>query len=974
MSRLPTGRRFIGRENELALLDTLLERAAHGATCCALVSGPAGVGKSTLLSEFAERTGGRVLVGSCLRLGERGVPFAPISEIVRRLADDAEVGTLVPDGLAPLAAPSSAVGSESGSRTRLFQTLLALISQLAATATTTIVIEDLHWADRSTRDLLSFLIPNLRSERLLIVLSYRTDDVYRDHPLRPMLADLGRNPCVHQIPVEPFTAPLVADQVEGLTGRAPSPPKLAEIMRRTQGNPYFVEQIVAADRLGDRSLPASLRELLLVRADVVSAVTRRTLRVMAVAEDVVDDESLAMIAGVDVGELREHLREALDMRLIEATPNGVRFAHALLREALTEDLLPGERADHHAAFARAIAVRLDQVVGRDAGLLAQLAHHWEGAGNVTQAIGAWSDAATAAEDIFAFAEAHHHLSRIMANWHRVAAPDDMVGGMYTDLLERAAEDAFLGGDAEAASRLAREAITLVGDEPLIAGRLHERLARYVRDTAEHDEALDLVERALVLTPDDPPSADHARVLAGVAGQLMTHGRYHEARSFASSAVDEARRTGSTLAEADALNTLGVLATVIDDVETGLAMMRQALTLAERCGDAHQQMRAYWNLTACLSDAGEWERCLVAFREATVQLPRLGQGHLLPELYTNAADILLRLGRWDEAQHTVDEANLRFGSHSEAALLAELIIERGEFESARSLIESRAARNVFTDQEQQGWPLVHRATLETWEGRHESARVAVDSALAITADLDGPIATGYALAVGCRCDADAAVDARRRGNPDDLDLAVTRCETLVKQIDDLIARPGPTNGWKREVGALVAQCAAELTRATADPDPLAWEAATAAWDRMQMPYHAAYTRFRQAEAIVEQAGDRRLAERVLREAHAVATALGAAPLRGLIEGFARRARVDIGLARSTAGDHGLTAREREVLAALATGATNRQIASALFISEKTASVHVSNIIRKLDVSNRGEAAALAHRTGLVTTDGTPGATM
>ncbi len=966
MTRKPLAGRFIGREDELERLCALLDRASTAETHVALVAGAAGVGKSSLLTNFVEHIDARVLIGSCLPLGEQGVPFAPIVEMFRSLDSDSEFGHLVPAGLVTIASSSSLATSEPISRTHLFQALLELVSRLAESAPTVVVIEDLHWADRSTRDLLSFLIPNLRTDRLLLVMSYRTEDVHRDHPLRPVLAELSRNPRVEHIDVNPFTDLLVAELIENLTGSAPSEPTLDAVMRRTQGNPFFVEQLVAAHGLDGRTLPDSLRELLLVRADVVTPSARRTLRILSVAEDQVDDESLAGIAEISVNEIRDHIREALDKRLLVAAPAGTQFAHALLREALQADLLSGERAQFHAAFARVTAAKLDRTTGNRAALLAQLAHHREAAGEISGAIEAWSCAASAAEAIFAFAEAHHHLARIIANWDRTPAPEDHAGVEFADLLGRAAEDAFLGGDADDATRLAREAISLVDPfaEPRVAGILHERLGRYVRDTVEHDQALEIVERALELVPEEPPSADRARVLAGVAGQLMTHGRYIEARSFASLAVDEARATGSILAEADALNTLGVLATVIDDVELGLATIREALTRAERCGDAHQQMRSYWNTMACLSDAGEWDRCLVAFREATVQLPRLGQGHLLPELYANAADILMKLGRWNDAQATIDEANERYSTGGDDAVLTEIVAERGEFESARRLIESKTARNVFTDQEQQGWPLVNLATLETWEGRHVEARRAVDAALDVTADLDGPIASSYALAVGCRCEADAADTARRNGSIDELDLALTRCASLVKQIEDLLARPGPTNGWKREVGALAIQCGAELARAAGSPDPEGWATTTSAWDRMRMPYHAAYTRFRNAEALMSATDDRTQISLLLTEAHAVVASLGARPLQGLIEAFARRARVDVGLTDVASEGHGLTAREREVLATLSTGATNRQIASTLFISEKTASVHVSNIIRKLGVSNRGEAAAFAYREGMV----------
>ena len=958
-------RRFIGRSSELGRLESLLERAADGVSHCAIVSGAAGVGKSSLLREFASRTDSRVLVGSCLPLGDQGVPYAPVIEILRSLEFDPNGNVPLPDGLGSLDPTSTDPGAGPTSRSHLFQAVLTLFTRLVDSGPGVVVIEDLHWADRSTRDLLSFLIPNLRAERLLLVLSYRTDDVHRNHPLRPLLAEFQRNPSVVQLDVVPFTSSLVAEQMTNLTGHPPTAADLDEVMRRTQGNPYFVEELVAAEATGNQALPDSLRELLLVRTDVVSADARRTLRILSIAEHQVTEQALARIAATPIPDIREHIHQAIDTRLLVRSATGTTFAHALLREALQTDLLPGERTEFHAAFAEVLADEAAATTPNRAGILAMLAHHRAAAGDIAGAIEAWSGAATAAEAIFAFDEAHHHLARIIENWDRISAPDDLVGSSYADLVARAAENAFLAGDPTDASQLTREAIALVDADvdPGIAGMLYERLARYVRDTDGHDRALAYVERALELVPDDPPSVDLSRVLAGVAGQLMTHGRYAEARELASRAADVARTVSSIVAEADALNTLGVVTTVIDDVEAGVAMLHSALALAKRCGDPHQQMRSYWNTMACLSDAGEWERALAAFEVAIEQLPRLGQAHLLPELFSNAADILMRLGRWDEAQATVDEAHLRFGSGASGSVLTELVVERGDFDAARRLIESRTAHNVFTDQEQQGWPLVNLAALETWEGHRDAARQAVDDALDVTADLDAPIATACALAIGCRCEADAAEFARNGASADEVDLALTRSASLLGQITDLLARPGPINGWKREVGALKVQCDAERSRALGVSDAAAWSATTAAWQAMSMPYHAAYARWREAEALFTTTADRPGAAVLLRESHEIAESLGARPLEGLIESFARRARIDLGLPNGGLDRHGLTGRELEVLEALCVGATNRQIAASLYISEKTASVHVSNIMRKLGASNRGQAAAIARREGL-----------
>lgn len=957
--------RFVGRGDELGRLRSLVTLAAGGEPRVILVSGDAGVGKSTLLSRFArtavDEIGARVLVGSCLPIGGHGVPFAPFVEIARSLATGSPLDTTPSSG--PPSDQRTPLFSESAVRpTVLYQSTLELLGGLAATEPLVVVIEDLHWADGSTLDLFTYLVANFRTEPVLLIASYRTDGLARDHPLRSIVSEWVRSHRVERLPLEPFDRPLVAAQIALLTPSRPTAETVDRVMERTQGNPYFVEELVAADCLDGRPLPASLRELLLVRADVVTPAARRTLRVLSAAADDIDDATLARAADLPVGSVREHVREGLDRRLLVATPTGVRFVHALLREALYDDLLPSERMEYHAAWAAA----LDESVSTaapDAGRLAQVAHHRAHGGDIAGATDAWLAASSAAEAICAFAEAHQHLEHVLANW-------DVVGSgragplAHTDVIARAADNAFLAGRAERARDLVEREIAAVGDrlEPQRLGMLYERLARYVRDTDDPHRVLELVERAVELVP-DLPTPDRAIVLAGYATHLMTSGRYADAGRVATSAAEIAQATDAVLAEADARNTLGVVVATTDDVERGLALIREARVLGLRCGDQHQQMRSIWNTVACTFDAGEWERVLDAYRDAVDALPALGLRHLVPELDVIAADVLMRLGRWDQAEATVEESRRRHPENAGDIVLVDLLVERGEEAAARDVIRRRIERNVYMDTEQEGWPLVHLASLETWLGNHDAARAAIDSALAAIGDVDAPIATAHALAIGSRCEADAADDASRRRSAADESAALERAERLVARGRELMTRPGPAAGWKREVGAQVLQCEAEARRARAASDAAAWSAVVDAWNGLQMPYPAAYARFRQAEALLAVGLERPVAGDLLADAHRIATGLGAAPLSEAIEAAVRRAglRLETGHADDP---HGLTPREREVLERLATGATNREIAGSLFISEKTASVHVSNIIRKLGVSNRGQAVATAHRLGLV----------
>lgn len=401
---------FVQRGPELSRLDAALARAAAGAPSVVVVAGDAGVGKTRLLQELASRVDGTVLWGACLPMGERGLPFAPVLEALRGLGSDPELGELLPPSLRALVSDVAARPAGAAlSRSQLFQAILGVVEDLANRSATVVVLEDLHWADPSTRDLLTFIVSNLRSQRLLVVGTYRNDDLRRVHPLRPVLAELGRHPHVERLVLPPFTTAQVREQLEHLTGRRPERDTLDRVVARTQGNAYFVEELVAAG-LDGRDLPASLRELLLVRADLVSPPARRLLRITSLAEDDVGDALLAEVSGMPLGEVRAHLHEAVDAQLVVTTRRGLRFRHALLKESLQADLLPDERIEYHATYARALSSRLGDGGDRGAAILAELAFHLQEAGDVNRAMAAWVDAAAAAEAVFAFAEAHGHLT------------------------------------------------------------------------------------------------------------------------------------------------------------------------------------------------------------------------------------------------------------------------------------------------------------------------------------------------------------------------------------------------------------------------------------------------------------------------------------------------------------------------------------------------------------------------------------
>ncbi|MGB7860786.1 MAG: AAA family ATPase [Acidimicrobiia bacterium] len=967
MSKPPSRGPYVVRTAEAARLNEALVQARAGTPSMVIISADAGVGKTRLLTEFANGCGARVLWGACLPLGDRGFPFAPLVEALRELQEDPELSGVIPGALLPLMTEQrEGTDAQAASRSQLFQSVLGLLEELARQETTVLVLEDLHWADQSTRDLVTFLVSNLRFQSLLIIGSLRTDNLGRDHPLHQVLSEVARQAHTKWIELPPFTVVQVADQVQQLTGKAPTKETLASVVSRTQGNPYFVEELVAADGLDGRNLPASLRELLLVRANAVSPRARQLLGVASLAVTDIGDATLAEVAALPLEDVRNGLHEALDAHLLTTTPFGVRFRHALLQEALQQDLLAGERGQYHAAYARALESHVGSAREGKAAASAQLAFHLQEAGDVGKAMKAWIDAAAAAETVFAFADAHDSLSRALAAWNQVDDPEGLSGTTRVDILTRAAEDAFQGGDPVAATSWIREAIGMIDErlDPLRAGMLYERLSRYLRETTEYEKTSEMIERAVKLVPAEPWSEARARVLAGQAGRLSLLGRLNEARSVAEEALEIARAVGATGIEANVLNTLGVMTCFIEDYTKGLHQIEAALELARAGGDSYQQMRSYWNMSVAASEAGHWEEAIALGREAIEAMPRLGHGHQLPELYCYLQDDLMTLGRFFEARSAANEARSRFPALGDEAVAPELLIALGEFDPARQVISLSASRGIFQDEEARLDLANNVAELATWEGRVEEAREAINTALELSADSERPLARAHSLRIGMRCEADTAELARLEGRSDSVGQALERGTTLMRSIEDLAESPGPETGWKREIHTTLFICRAESTRLAGFPDPLAWREAVDATAAISMVYLETYAQARLAEAMLSAGDDRDGAVVLLRGAHERTLQWETRPLKELIEGLGRRAGIELGLGSPKGGAHGLTTRESQVLVMVSRGASNRQIAEELFISEKTASVHVSNIIRKLGVTNRNEAAAIAHREGLV----------
>jgi predicted ATPase len=379
------------------------------------------------------------------------------------------------------------------------------------------VIEDIHWADRSTLDFLAFLIAGARRERLLLVCSYRTDELHRRHPLRAFLAQHERRRAVERVELRPFTRAELDAQVGGILGTAPDPAVVGRLYRRTEGNAFFTEELLAASEEGI-ALPPSLRGALLLRIEALPPPAQEVLRLAAAHGRLVTHRLLAAALEVPEGELHSALRSAVAHHvLVQRDEETYAFRHALLAEALESDLLPGERTRLHLALAQALEGD-PTLTARDGRAAAEVCGHWLAAHRFAEALGAAVRAGLEAEQVYAYAEASDHFVRALELWDLVDDAPERAGMDEGALYARAAEGAALSSEGAEAIRLIRAAIDNVAPraDRYRAALLRERLGRYLwLFSGDIEGAQDAYRDAAALLGADEPRPELARVLAAL---------------------------------------------------------------------------------------------------------------------------------------------------------------------------------------------------------------------------------------------------------------------------------------------------------------------------------------------------------------------------------------------------------------------------------------------------------------------------
>jgi DNA-binding CsgD family transcriptional regulator/tetratricopeptide (TPR) repeat protein len=985
---------FVGREGELSRLESALGDRAP----LVLVVGDAGIGKTRFVAEGLARAthvGMLTIGGSCLPLSAK-LPLLPIADALSELTRlgggapfeaalevapayvRSEVARLLPK----LAAgePATAEPVEAWRHERLFAGVAELLDGVARRSALAFLIEDVHWADGATLDLLTYLSRSGRAGPVTVVVTCRSDEVPLDAAVGDWPTHIRRDAEVEEIRLGPLSQEEVAKQVTALVGAAPSGELVAEVYARAEGHPFFTEQLVAAAVPAQSGLlaqpavlPARLAELLVARASSCGDAGQAVLAALAVAGRPLSEGSLGEITGLEPDAVRTAMHELTAARLLAPPADGGHAPrHALLAEALAAELLPGERVSLHERIAGAL-----QAAGDDA-LAAEAAGHWAAASRSGEELQARLTAARAAEQVFAYADAATHWQRAIELYEAEADADLGSGLDLPHLYIRAVDALEVSGDTVRAGAVAEQAYRRFADHPdrATAAAIHVRAGNLRGLFGPPPAGLTLMKEALRLFEGTAPSAEHAQAWEGYVGLLWFRdgGRPEEVLAAATRGLEVAEAAGAAMQKTHLLAVLADLSFVRGEVEEGFRLLAHA---RGEPGASRALTLAITEANALLKMGKLEQATRVGLRDLE-DARKLGFGDSYPTdlLIGNVVEGLLHRGRTAEAAALIDPVT-GGGVDREHWLphvyRAEIDLLRGEVDQAAQRLEQiKFDYIVWWDLE-----LGERvAEVALWAGRPDRALTEVQQLLERLADTDSVIFYGWLLTLGMRVCADQAEQARAHRDDNAVQAALAAADDLASWVKRERHVPFTEHPFVASIPAARATWDAERSRAAGTSIPEAWHVAAERWKALDYRHRAGYARWRQAEALLgTPQGGRAVAAPVL--STAADLAVQHVPLRTAIQHLARRARIDLSAPAEPVQDKpasayafGLTDRELDVLRLLGQGKTNPEIAAALFISPRTAGVHVTHILRKLDATTRVQAATIAERAGLLASASEP----
>ncbi|KQU68966.1 hypothetical protein ASC58_09975 [Phycicoccus sp. Root101] len=967
----------VGRSVEGQRLARVLRAAAQGDPGVVFIHGEAGVGKTALVREVCEHFDGAVLWGTCVHFGAASVPFAAlipaldgwVAAVDRAVRDDVFAGLDVLSSLLP------SLGSGApGERGLALPQIDTALVRLARRCPTALVIDDLQWADASSLDLLAFLISGFRDQRLAVLATVRDEDRPEGHPLTSWLGEVRRMPAVEEIHLERLGPDGTAAQVAALTGEAMSPAQVSRVHSRSGGNPYLTELLVcvagsdSAEPSGSPS--AALREALLSRWHSLSGTARQSTRLLALGGRPVTLDVLQTVGRLvdpelaDGGVVRDAVAEAVTAGILTRPVSKlVWFRHPLIAELLTGDVNAPDPAPVHSAYARALA-------GTSTFAPGDMASHHELAGEFAKAF-EWSlIAADSAASTQGETERLEHLHRACRLWPQVMAGIEPVA-KYVQLLLRTSMVCQGVNRPQEGLGLLEEALALTDrtTDPGMACRLLTLQHRMLME-AEHlsfGAMTQPLREAMALAVLVPATPEHVIVDVTSTWSELWSGR-PGSTDRAEAALTAARQVGSSDALVPALT---LMAAVYPESQHALGWATEAYGLAAAAGEVLHMADAAAEIHNQLSARGQNAAGIEADANHGRDVILAGAAPRGRFLLTCAAMFALSLGQWQQAEEYLrpalsagDDGHRGADAH---CVLAILSLRRGD--------QTRAERHLawaaeLSSTDYRGTASYPYAQVEQLLGSREPAQALTVIETQMGAALADPRDADELLLLAARAAADLAEQGRDNSRDDALETAGAALSRVYHARSAGQTRAfipwGPTD---RIQPARQALYAAEVGRLRGLPEQSnKWAQAKAACQQADMLWEQATAAFRQGQRALAEGLPRGHAAASLREAMTIAEKLGAQPLQQALTLSAQTSHLRLDpvvvepweQASAKTGLAELTSREREVLAHVAAGRSNSEIAQALFISDKTVSTHVSNILRKSQTSTRGEAAAWAGR--------------